>query len=204
MTECPLWQRQPREQLQLYLYKKIYIMEIKKANKRLNDVITFVEKLPKSEENDGCRQYGEYLIKIPTSAQLQNASARWCWSKADEDYCNYLVELDNKRREENYHNSIDEMDELIDTMFAITKDSADELMMSDYKTSTRVQLGYTLSRTIDLLNKNKRLNHGRPINISESKQDVSVDADVQYFGLADLTKAFEKGRDEYKKQKGKE
>ena len=170
----------------------------------MKDVITFVEKLPKSNNDDNYRQYGEYLIKIPTLVQLQNASSRWCWNKADEEYCNHLVELDNQRREENYHNSIDEMDNLIDTMFDITRESAEELKGSDYKTTTKIQMGYTLSRTIDLLNKNKRLNHGRPITISEAKQDVTVDADVEYFGLKELANAFKEGRDEYIKQKGEE
>lgn len=199
MTDCPLWQRQPREQLQLYLYKKIYIQELKKANKQLNDVITFIEQLPKHTDEDSCRQYGEHLIKIPTSTQLQNASAKWCWAKADEDYTNYLLELDVKRREQNYHESVDDMDQLIDTMFEITKDAADELKESEYKTSTKIQLGYTLSRTIDLLNKNKRLNHGRPTTIS--KADVDVDAEVNYGNFENLIEAFDASKREWDKRK---
>ena len=62
MTKNPLWERQPRERLQTYLYKKIYIMEIKKANKQLSDVITYVEKLPKHSDDDSCRLYQEHLI----------------------------------------------------------------------------------------------------------------------------------------------
>ena len=199
MTDCPLWQRQPREQLQLYLYKKIFITEIKKANKQLNDVITYVEQLPKAEEDGSCRQYGEHLIKIPTPIQLQKASAKWCWIQADEDYTNHLVELDHKRREQNYHESVDDMDDLIDTMFEITKDAADELKESEYKTSTKIQLGYTLSRTIDLLNKNKRLNHGRPTTIS--KADVEMEAEVNYGNFENLIEAFDASKREWDKRK---
>lgn len=204
MESCPLWLRQPREHLQIFLYKKIYIFEIKKARKQLKDVIVFVEKLPSSEEDSSYKIYEDHLIKVPSYMTLQNASKKWSWIRADEDYSNYLVELDNKRREENYNRSVDEMDNLLDTMFEITKDSAEELKHSDYKSSTKIQLGYTLSRTIDLLHKNKRLNHGRPITISEAKQDVTVDADVEYFGLKELANAFKEGRDEYIKQKGEE
>lgn len=199
MTDCPLWQRQPREQLQLYLYKKIYIQELKKANKELKDVITYVEQLPKQSDDDSCRLYGEHLIKIPTYTQLQSASKKWCWIQADEDYTNHLVELDNKRREENYHESVDDMDNLLDTMFDITKDSAEELKDSDYKTSTKIQLGYTLSRTIDLLNKNKRLNHGRPTTINKS--DVDVDAEVNYGNFDNLIEAFDASKREWEKHK---
>ena len=200
MTDCPLWQRQPRERLQTYLYKKIYITEIKKANKKLDDVITFIKQLP-SEMSDGIRlyQYNDNLIELPTSDQLQQFSKRYCWLEADEAYSNHLVELDNKRREENYHESVDDMDNLLDTMFDITKDSAEELKDSDYKTSTKIQLGYTLSRTIDLLNKNKRLNHGRPTTINKS--DVDVDAEVNYGNFDNLIEAFDASKREWEKHK---
>lgn len=199
MTDCPLWQRQPREQLHLYLYKKIYITKIKKANKQLKDVITFIKKLPNSTNSDKCKEFEGHLIEIPDESTLQRASSKWCWNQADEDYTNHLVELDNKRREENYHESVDDMDNLLDTMFDITKDSAEELKDSDYKTSTKIQLGYTLSRTIDLLNKNKRLNHGRPTTINKS--DVDVDAEVNYGNFDNLIEAFDASKREWEKHK---
>ena len=201
MTPPPLWERQPHEQLQLFLYKTIYIKEIKKANKELKDVIIYIENLPKSEKDGSCRQYKGHLIKIPTLIQLQKASAKWCWRQADEDYTNHLLELDNQRREENYHKSVDTTDDLIDVMFDIAKESAEELQSSDYKTSTKIQLNYTLSRTLDLLNKNRRLNHGRPTTIS--KADVDVEAEVNYGNFDNLIEAFDASQKEWEKFKNK-
>lgn len=198
MADCPLWQRQPREQLHLYLYKKIYITEIKKANKKLADVITFIENLPNSTTSDTCKDYNGNLIEVPDEDTLKRASSKWCWLQADEAYTNHLTELDHKRREQNYHESVDDMDDLIDTMFEITKDAADELKESEYKTSTKIQLGYTLSRTIDLLNKNKRLNHGRPTTIS--KADVEMEAEVNYGNFENLIEAFDASKREWDKR----
>ena len=199
MTDCPLWQRQPHEPLRIYLLKKIFIIELTNADKKLSDVITYVKKLPSKGESSECKEYSGHLIEIPTQRQLENASAKWCWAKADEDYTNYLLELDVKRREQNYHESVDDMDQLIDTMFEITKDAADELKESEYKTSTKIQLGYTLSRTIDLLNKNQRLNHGRPTTIS--KADVEMEAEVNYGNFENLIEAFDASKREWDKRK---
>jgi hypothetical protein len=200
MTDCPLWQRQPRERLQTYLYKKIYIQELKKATKKLEDVIVFIQDLPSEISDDVCLYlYNDNLIELPTLTQLTDYSKRYCWSQADEAYSNHLTELDHKRREQNYHESVDDMDDLIDTMFEITKDAADELKDSEYKTSTKIQLGYTLSRTIDLLNKNKRLNHGRPTTIS--KADVEMEAEVNYGNFENLIEAFDASKREWDKRK---
>ena len=195
MTTNPLWERQPREQLHLYLYKKIYIMEIKKANKQLNDVITYVEKLPKSEEDSTCRDYNGNLIKIPTYKQLQKASSKWCWSQADTEYSNHLLQQDEEKREANFHDNTDIMDNIINTMLDITNDSVEELKESDYKTSTKIQLEYTVSRTIDLLNKNLRLNHSRPTTISKS--DVDVDTTIEFDGVDNLIGAFHASKKEW-------
>lgn len=199
MTDCPLWQRQPNERLETYIYKKIYIMEVKKANKGLNDVIDFIEQLPSSSQEQSCKVYNDNLIKIPTYKTLQNASTKWCWAQADEAYTNHLTELDNKRREENYQTSTDRIDDLIDTMFDLVEESAEELKTAEYKTSTKIQLEYTVSRTIDLLTKNKRLNHGRPTKISKS--DVDVDADVEFGGFENLIGAFDASKKEWDKHK---
>lgn len=199
MTKNPLWERQPNERLQLFIYKKIYIMEIKKANKQLNDVITYVEKLPKHSDDDSCRLYQEHLIKIPTYTQLQSASKKWCWSQADSDYSNYLLQQDEEKREANFHDNTDIMDNIINTMLDITQDSVEELKESDYKTSTKIQLEYTVSRTIDLLNKNLRLNHSRPTTISKS--DVDVDTKVQFDGVDNLIGAFHASKKEWTRHK---
>lgn len=199
MTKNPLWERQPNERLQLFIYKKIYIMEIKKANKQLNDVITYVEKLPKHSDDDSCRLYQEHLIKIPTYTQLQSASKKWRWAQADEEYSNYLLELDQEKREQNFHDNTDIMDNIINTMLDITNDSVEELKESDYKTSTKIQLEYTVSRTIDLLNKNLRLNHSRPTTISKS--DVDVDTKVQFDGVDNLIGAFHASKKEWSRHK---
>lgn len=199
MATNPLWERQPNERLQLFIYKKIYIMEIKKANKELSDVITYVEKLPKSEKDVSCREYDGHLIKIPTLSQLQKASSRWCWSQADSDYSNYLLQQDEEKREANFHDNTDIMDNIINTMLDITQDSVEELKESDYKTSTKIQLEYTVSRTIDLLNKNLRLNHSRPTTISKS--DVDVDTTVQFDGVDNLIGAFHASKKEWNQHK---
>ena len=199
MTDCPLWQRQPREQLHLYLYKKIYIQELKKANKKLADVITFIKNLPNSTTSDTCKDYNGNLIEIPDEDTLRRASSKWCWIQADEAYSNHLTELDNKRREENYHTSTDKVDNIIDDMFDLVEETVDELKDTEYKTSTKVQLQYTISRTIDLLTKNKRLNHGRPTTIS--KADVDVDAEVNYGNFDNLIEAFDASKREWEKHK---
>lgn len=200
MTDCPLWQRQPRERLQTYLYKRIYIQELKKATKKLEDVIVFIQGLPSEMSQDvTLYHYNDNLIELPTHEQLRQISKRYCWMEADEAYSNHLTELDYKRREQNYHESVDDMDQLIDTMFEITKDAADELKESEYKTSTKIQLGYTLSRTIDLLNKNQRLNHGRPTTIS--KADVEMEAEVNYGNFENLIEAFDASKREWDKRK---
>ena len=174
-------------------------MEVKKANKGLNDVIDFIEQLPSSSQEQSCKVYNDNLIKIPTYKTLQNASTKWCWAQADEAYTNHLTELDNKRREENYQTSTDRIDDLIDTMFDLVEESAEELKTAEYKTSTKIQLEYTVSRTIDLLTKNKRLNHGRPTKISKS--DVDVDADVEFGGFENLIGAFDASKKEWDKHK---
>ena len=199
MTTNPLWERQPNERLQLFIYKKIYIMEIKKANKQLNDVITYVENLPSSSDDEGCRVYEDNLIKIPTYKQLENASTRWCWSQADTEYSNHLLQQDEEKREANFHDNTDIMDNIINTMLDITHDSVEELKESDYKTSTKIQLEYTVSRTIDLLNKNLRLNHSRPTTISKS--DVDVDTTVQFDGVDNLIGAFHASKKEWNQHK---
>lgn len=199
MTKNPLWERQPNERLQLFLYKKIYIMEIKKATKKLADVITYIEQLPKDKDDPTLANYNGNLIEIPDYSKLQTASAKYCWSQADEAYSNYQVELDNKRREQNFHDNTDIMDNIINTMLDITNDSVEELKESDYKTSTKIQLEYTVSRTIDLLNKNLRLNHSRPTTISKS--DVDVDTKVQFDGVDNLIGAFHASKKEWSRHK---
>ena len=71
---------------------------------------------------------------------------------------------------------------------------------SDYADSSKINLNYTLSRELDLLNKNLRLSVGKPINISKSEQDVNLEADVEYTGLSDLFEAFNEGRKKYNKK----
>ena len=199
MTNPPLWQRQPHERLDLFLYKNIYIMEIKKSNKTVNDVITYVEKLPEDKDKQSYRIYKDHLIKIPTYTQLNNASHKWCWTQADQEYSNHLQQLDEQKREENFHDNTNLMDNIINTMLDITNDSVEELKESDYKTSTKIQLEYTVSRTIDLLNKNLRLNHSRPTTISKS--DVDVDTTIEFDGVDNLLGAFHDSKKEWDKHK---
>ena len=199
MTKNPLWERQPRERLQTFLYKKIYIMEIKTLPKKPSDVITYVEKLPKPNKNEEIREYDGHLIEVPTQSQLQNISVKYAWQDADTEYSNHLLELDQEKREQNFHDNTDIMDNIINTMLDITNDSVEELKESDYKTSTKIQLEYTVSRTIDLLNKNLRLNHSRPTTISKS--DVDVDTKVQFDGVDNLIGAFHASKKEWTRHK---
>lgn len=200
MIKNPLWERQPRERLQTYLYKKIYIMEIKKANKKLDDVITYIQNLPSETSPDvTLYHFNDNLIELPNEDQLKQMSKRYCWAQADEEYSNYLLELDQEKREQNFHDNTDIMDNIINTMLDITNDSVEELKESDYKTSTKIQLEYTVSRTIDLLNKNLRLNHSRPTTISKS--DVDVDTKVQFDGVDNLIGAFHASKKEWARHK---
>jgi hypothetical protein len=199
MTTTPLWEKQPREQQHLYIYKTIYIKELKSLPKNISDVITFVENLPKSNENESCRCYNGNLIEVPTESQLQSAANRWCWTQADSDYTNYLVKLDEEKREENFHDNTTTMDNIINSMLEITNDSVEELKDCEYKTSTKIQLEYTISRTIDLLNKNLRLNHSRPTTISKS--DVDVDTKIEFDGVDNLIGAFHASKKEWTKHK---
>jgi hypothetical protein len=174
-------------------------MEIKKANKELKDVITYVEKLPPDATDGTYRHYNGNLIKIPTLDQLKKASSKWCWAQADEAYTNHLTELDNQRREDNYDGSIDKIDNILDDMLDLAEDNVEELRSSDYKTSTKVQLNYSLARTMDLIIKNKRLNHGRPTRISKS--DVDVDTKIEFDGVDNLIGAFHASKKEWTKHK---
>lgn len=199
MTGTPLWERQPREQLHLFLYKNIYIKEIKKSNKKLQDVITFIEKLPNSTTSDTCKDYNGNLIEIPDEDTLKRASSKWCWTQADSDYTNHLVKLDEEKREQNFHDNTTIMDNIINNMLEITNDSVEELKECEYKTSTKIQLEYTLSRSIDLLNKNLRLNHSRPTTISKS--DVDVDTKIEFDGVDNLIGAFHASKKEWTRYK---
>ena len=174
-------------------------MEVKKANKELKDVIAYVEELPNSGNEKKCKEYQGHLIEIPSLKQLQNASSKWCWNQADEDYTNHLSELDNQRREANYDESIDQIDNVLDEMLDLTEETIEELKTSDYKTSTKVQLNYTAARTMDLIIKNKRLNHGRATTISKS--DVDIDADIEFDGFDNLIGAFHASKAEWDKHK---
>ncbi len=203
-----LWEKQKGENSQLFAYFKIYLYELKKLPKTLNDVIEYVKKLPIKDEDSTTegtlRHYNGDLIKVPTLNQLKNASSKWKWKERETAYQNYLVELDHQKDEQYFEDNRTQVDKLINNMISVTQDNVEELKSSDYKTSTKIQLGYSVARTLDLLNKNLRLNHGRPDRISESKNEHVVDAEVTYFGLEDLANAFNKGKKEYLKQKRKQ
>ena len=163
------------------------------------NVITYIENLPTHGNDKKCKEFEGHLIETPNLKQLQNASAKWCWNKADEAHSNYLSELDHQRREDNYDDSIDQIDNILDEMLDLTEETIDELKTSEYKTSTKVQLNYTAARTMDLIIKNKRLNHGRATTISKS--DVDIDADVEFGGFENLIGAFDASKKEWDKHK---
>lgn len=192
-----LWERQKGERDASYIYFSIYLKELKHTPKKLQDVINYIESLKVSE---GLRVYKNNLIEVPTIKQLQNHSNRWNWQDRDAAYTNHLARLDEEARQEQFTKDNDEIIEAIQEGLKYNKKLRRQLNHSDYAESTKINLNYTLSRELDLLNKNLRLSVGKPINISKSEQDVNLEADVEYTGLSDLFEAFNEGRKKYNKK----
>lgn len=177
-----LWERQPRERDNPYYYKYIYIHEIK-SERTLQKVINFVEKLPKVTKSDQLRDYKGKFIKVPTLTQLQSVAKRWKWNQAVVDYTNYLEEKDEKRREERYSKTSDMVCDVCTELIKGCKGLTKEIKQGDYAPSTKAQYLYTIARTIDLANKNHRLNNNRSTSKSESTEKIS--ADVKFLKESD-------------------
>ena len=192
-----LWERQKGERDASYIYFSIYLKELKHTPKKLQDVINYIESL----ENDGdLRVYKSDLIEVPTLRQIQKLSQNWNWHDRDVAYTNHLARLDEEAKQEQFTKDNDEIIEAIQEGLKYNKKLRRQLNHSDYAESTKINLNYTLSRELDLLNKNLRLSVGKPINISKSEQDVNLEADVEYTGLSDLFEAFNEGRKKYNKK----
>lgn len=196
-----IWERQKGERDASYIYFSIYLHELKHTPKKLQDVINYIESLKVSE---GLRVYKNNLIEVPTIKQLQNHSNRWNWQDRDAAYTNHLARLDEEARQEQFAKDNDEIIEAIQEGLKYNKKLRKQLNHSEYAESTKINLNYTLSRELDLLNKNLRLSVGKPINISKSEQDVNLDAEVEYTGLSELFEAFNEGKKQYHKKLTKE
>jgi hypothetical protein len=170
---------------------------LKALPKKLQDVINYIENLP---TNGSLREYKSNLIKVPTLGQLQHMSSKWKWEDRDIAYRNHLARLDEEAKQEQFTKDNDSIIEAIQEGLKYNKKLRRQLNHSDYAESTKINLNYTLSRELDLLNKNLRLSVGKPINISKSEQDVNLEADVEYTGLSDLFEAFNEGRKKYNKK----
>lgn len=196
-----LWERQKGERDSTYTYFYIYLHELKALPKKLQDVINYIDNLP---TNGSLREYKSNLIKVPTLGQLQHMSSKWKWEDRDIAYRNHLARLDEEAKQEQFAKDNDSIIEAIQEGLKYNKKLRRQLNHSDYAESTKINLNYTLSRELDLLNKNLRLSVGKPINISKSEQDVSLDAEVEYTGLSDLFEAFNEGRKQYHKKQSKQ
>ena len=196
-----LWERQKGERDASYIYFTIYLKELKHTPKKLQDVINYIESL-KPEQT--LRNYKSNLIEVPTLSQLKNLSYKWNWQEREIAYTNHLARLDEEAKQEQFAKDNDSIIEAIQEGLKYNKKLRRQLNHSDYAESTKINLNYTLSRELDLLNKNLRLSVGKPINISKSEQDVSLDAEVEYTGLSDLFEAFNEGRKQYHKNQSKE
>ena len=195
-----LWERQKGERDASYIYFTIYLKELKHTPKKLQDVINYIESL----ENDGdLRVYKSDLIEVPTLRQIQKLSQNWNWHDRDVAYTNHLARLDEEAKQEQFTKDNDEIIEAIQEGLKYNKKLRRQLNHSDYAESTKINLNYTLSRELDLLNKNLRLSVGKPINISKSEQDVNLEAEVEYTGLSDLFEAFNVGKKQYHKKQSK-
>ncbi|MBP5422022.1 MAG: hypothetical protein J6Y78_06255 [Paludibacteraceae bacterium] len=196
-----IWERQKGERDASYIYFSIYLHELKHTPKKLQDVINYIESL----ENDGdLRVYKSDLIEVPTLRQIQKLSQNWNWHDRDVAYTNHLARLDEEARQEQFAKDNDTIIEAIQEGLKYNKKLRKQLNHSEYAESTKINLNYTLSRELDLLNKNLRLSVGKPINISKSEQDVNLDAEVEYTGLSELFEAFNEGKKQYHKKLTKE
>ena len=194
-----IWERQPRERDTAYYCKQIYIKEIK-TDRTLQKVIDYIQTLPKINNDDSKYDYNEHFIQLPSLSQLQNWSKRYEWNQALVDYTNHLNELDSQRKQEEYEEEADGIDDAITHAIDINKKNREELKESDYSLSTRVHLNYELTKDLDLLIKNFRLNHGRSTSISESTNEHKVEAEV-YGGFESLLKVLDDSRKQYNKNK---
>jgi hypothetical protein len=174
---------------------------LKHTPKKLQDVINYIESL-KPEQT--LRNYKSNLIEVPTLSQLKNLSYKWNWQEREIAYTNHLARLDEVAKQEQFTKDNDTIIEAIQEGIKYNRKLRRQLNHSDYADSSKINLNYTLSRELDLLNKNLRLSVGKPINISKSEQDVSLDAEVEYSGLSDLFEAFNEGRKQYHKKQSKE
>lgn len=196
-----LWERQKGERDSTYTYFYIYLHELKALPKKLQDVINYIDNLP---TNGSLREYRTNLIKVPTLGQLQHMSSKWKWEDRDIAYRNHLARLDEEAKQEQFTKDNDTIIEAIQEGIKYNRKLRRQLNHSDYADSSKINLNYTLSRELDLLNKNLRLSVGKPINISKSEQDVSLDAEVEYTGLSDLFEAFNEGKKQYHKNQSRE
>ncbi|MDO5827284.1 MAG: hypothetical protein Q4Q19_03380 [Methanobrevibacter sp.] len=177
-----LWERQKRERDNPYYWKHIYIHEIK-SERTLSKVISYIEKLPKEGKSGELFRYKDHFIKLPTLPQLEKASERYKWNQALADYTNYLEEKDEKRREEKYSKTSDMVCDVCTELIKGCKGLTKEIKQGDYAPSTKAQYLYTIARTIDLANKNHRLNNNRSTSKSESTEKIS--ADVKFLKESD-------------------
>lgn len=196
-----LWERQKGERDASYIYFNIYLRELKKHPKKLQDVIDYIETLT---EKDGLRLYKNNLIEVPTNVQLQNHSRRWNWQERETAYINHLNKLDEEARQERYTESNDSITDSHEQDLKDWDKLSEQLKKSDYSLSTMVHLKLEIQKGKDIAYKNYRLGNGRPVTISKSDNEHKVEAEVNtYFGLEDLAEAFNEGKKKYLRKNGK-
>lgn len=191
------WERQKGERDASYIYFEIYLKELKHTPKKLQDVIDYIENLT---EKDGLRLYKNNLIEVPTNTQLQNHSRRWNWQERETAYINHLNEIDEKARNQKFHDENDEYTDSFGKDLNEWDEYAKELKKSDYSLSTKIRLRLDIMKGKDIAYKNYRLGNGRSTNISESNDKVKVDADINYGGFENLVKALDETRKQHKRK----
>ena len=196
-----LWERQKGERDASYIYFSIYLRELKKTPKKLQDVIDYIESLP----HDGSLHiYQDNLIEVPTMDQLKSFSRRWNWADRDAAYTNHLNKLDEEARQERYTESNDSITDSHEQDLKDWDKLSEQLKKSDYSLSTMVHLKLEIQKGKDIAYKNYRLGNGRPVTISKSDNEHKVEAEVNtYFGLEDLAEAFNEGKRKYLRKNGK-
>ena len=193
-----LWERQKGERDSSYIYFHIYLHELKERPRKLQDVINYVESLT---PNGTLRDYNSNLIEVPTMSQLKKFSSRWKWHERETAYTNHLNELDLQRDEEHYNETNQLIKSGLEQDLSEIDEYSQELHDSEYSLTTKINLKYTLARARDLTIKNLRLSHGRSTSISESNDNLKVDAQVEYGGFEKLVEALAETRKEIRKQK---
>lgn len=192
------WERQKGERDASYIYFHIYLHELTQTPKKLQDVINYIESLP----TDGTlHHYKSNLIAVPTMDQLKQFSSRWKWQDREREYVNHLNRIDQDERDQRYHTANNEIVDSFELDINDWNDLATELKESDYSLSTRIRLRLDIQKGKAIAYEKYRLGNGRPISISKSENDHTVDAAVDLGGFENFVRALNDSKKQFLKNK---